>query len=157
MNEFCAKKLGEVLAFASVSLDTAKQGNKAMTVILGDSGLADFIDNNEKQIETINQIAAEYEVTDIVNKKLAGTGEKLKKMRDLYIGDEWDNPTELLEWSGFFEGAAIVHWQLVIGISRGLSNNTIDDLAQKTLTFRKALFTLVEKKLNEFGEAKSQL
>lgn len=157
MNEFCAKKLGEVLAFASVSLDTAERGHKAMVTILGDSGLADFIDNNKKQIETINQIANEYKVTDIVNKKLAGTGEKLKKMRDLYIGDEWDNPTELLEWSGFFEGAAIVHWQLVVGISRGLNNDTIGDLAQKTLIARQALFALVEKKLNEFGEAKSQL
>jgi hypothetical protein len=120
MNEFLAKKLGEVLAFAEVGIETFERGNTAMQTAYGVERVAQIIRDNKLHSETIRKIAQDNNVLEIVMKKLDGTGTKLRAMRDLYVGDQWDNPTELLEWSGFFEGAAMVHWALVLGGSEAL-------------------------------------
>lgn len=120
MNEFIAKKLGEVLAFAEVGKETCEKGRVAMEAAFGIERTAQITRDNTMHAETIRAIGKESGVLDIIEKKLAGTGSKLRAMRDLYIGDQWHNPTELLEWSGFFEGAAIVHWQLVLGAAETL-------------------------------------
>lgn len=154
-NEFSAKKLGEVLAFASLSLDTLNKARETLTETLGEDYVLQIESKNKNYIETINKITSENGVVEIVNKKLTGTGNKLKAMRDLYISDEWHNPTELLEWSGFFLGATIVHWQLVKGVAENLNNQTLKDLANDALNFHQALFDQSQKKLNQIGEEKS--
>ncbi len=155
MNEFSAKKLGEVLAFATVSLDTLKQGEVALQEAFGIDLTNELTQKNQGHIETINQIAEKYDATGIVNKKLEGTGTKLKRMRDTYIGDAWDNPTELLEWSGFFEGAAIVHWVLVAGLAETLNDQKIKNLANDALKLHRQLFEIAETKLNQHGKEQS--
>lgn len=113
MNEFIAKKLGEVLAFAVVGKETFEKGKDAFVSVLGKEVFDEMIVETTKRIAAIEALAMENNAEEIVNTKLAGTGRKLREMRDLYVADQWDNPTELLEWSGFFEGAAVVHWALV--------------------------------------------
>ncbi len=44
--------------------------------------------------------------------KVDKTSQKLHHMMDFYVGDEWDNPIEVLEWSSFFAGAAAAHCAL---------------------------------------------
>ena len=105
MNEFTAKKLGEVLAFATVGIETWEKGREAIESVFGED-TDRLIDASKKHRDTLGNIAESENVQDIVSKKLEGTGTKLRSMRDLYVGEEWHNPTELLEWSGFFEGAA---------------------------------------------------
>ncbi|MEX0918549.1 MAG: hypothetical protein WDZ85_01110 [Candidatus Paceibacterota bacterium] len=151
MNEFSAKKLGEVLAFATVSLETGEKGEVALREALGDDLFNDLIDRNQNYRQTINHLAEKYEVTGIVNKKLDGTGFKLRNMRDTYIGDDWDNPVEQLEWSGFFVGAAIVHWDLITGVAEKLNDEKITDLATDALAFHRRLFEIVENKLQDRG------
>jgi len=156
MNEFTAKKLGEVLAFATVSLETAKRAEIALKEAFGDDRLGEILEQNKQHIDIINNLAEENEVAEIVNKKLTGTGEKLRQMRDLYIGDEWGNPTELLEWSGFFEGAAIVHWDLVAGAGESLNNESLINLAKSALTLHREIFSHTEEKLNQYGQTKAK-
>src|SRR5690606_25418419 len=103
-----AKKLGEVLAFGFVLEDTIEKGEGALKEALGDE-LDSLIKGNKKHIESVKQIAEEKSVGEETLSKAEKTSEKLKAMRDLYVGDEWDNPVELMEWGGFFHGAAIVH------------------------------------------------
>src|SRR6266540_2655870 len=121
LNEFTARKLGEVLAFSRVGAETWKQAHPAFNV--PDSG-ADTISNLVRdlnaQAKQLEELAAEVEVAAITLTKAESTGNKLRQMRDLYIGDAWDNPAELLEWSGFFEGAAVVHWSLVVGAAESI-------------------------------------
>lgn len=163
MNEFAAKKLGEVLAFAIVGQETAERGAAAIKTGFGDE-LADrmkFV--NESHAETIRTIAAENGVTEIVEKKLESTGAKLRSMRDLYVGDQWDNPTELLEWSGFFEGAAVVHWALVQGAGETLAaadpskaHTDLVTLATAGKAFHDELFKTATEELHRTGNRKVQ-
>lgn len=155
MNEFTAKKLGEVLAFAVVSLETAEKAEKALKEAFGDDTFQNIVEENKKHIKIINTLAEENNISEIVNTKLAGTGNKLRQMRDLYIGDEWENPTELLEWSGFFEGAAIVHWDLVSGVGDALNNETLTNLANSALSLHREIFAQTEEGLKQHGKNKS--
>lgn len=120
MNEFVAKKLGEVLAFAEVGKETCERGKAAMEGAFGVERVAQIHRDNIAHADSIRIIAEKNSVEEIILKKLASTGQKLRAMRDLYVGDQWDNSTELLEWSGFFEGAAVVHWSLVLGAAETL-------------------------------------
>lgn len=155
MNEFSAKKLGEVFAFANISLNTAEKSKEALKETFGDELFTQIIDKNKKHIELINSIAINNNVQNIVNKKLEGTSKKLTEMRNLYIGDQWDNPIELLEWSGFFEGAAIVHWKLVSGVGKSLQKEEIITLSEEALYLHNELFEKAKEKLEEYGKNKA--
>jgi len=113
INEFIAKKLGEVLAFAEVGIETLERGQEGFASVLGKSAPEKMLETNKEHSALLKKIAADdKQFGSVTLAKSIKTGEKLRKMRDLYVGDEWDNGVELLEWSGFFEGAALVHWQL---------------------------------------------
>ncbi len=155
MNEFVAKKLGEVLAFAVVGKETFEKGKDAFVSVLGKEVLEDMIAETTKRVESIQAIATENQVQEIVNKKLEGTGKKLREMRDLYVAEQWDNPTELLEWSGFFEGAAIVHWALVEGIADALNHHTLKDLTKSAKEFHEMVLKNVEGELNGVGRKRA--
>ncbi len=154
MNEFTAKKLGEVLAFATVGLETFEIGQEALASVLGESDLSRFTADFDRHREILEQIAEKEEVSEIVQKKQEATETKLKAMRDLYIGEQWDNPTEILEWSGFFEGAAIVHWCLVDGAGQGTENVELMDLAEDATIVHKDLLEAIEELLRETGNRK---
>lgn len=126
MNEKLAKKLGEVLAFARAGIDTYKKGETALKEKLGNE-YSLFLEENEKFIKNINLIADSHEVGEIVTQKSEKTFEKLNKMRDMYIGDSWDDAIEIFEWSGFFHGAGMVHWGLVESAAR---KNNIEELVE---------------------------
>ncbi len=156
MNEFVAKKLGEVLAFAVVGKETFEKGKNALSSVLTPKVVEDMISNFSMHVEIIQKIAREEKVEGIVNKKLEGTGEKLRKMRDLYVGDQWDNSTELLEWSGFFEGAAIVHWSLVKGANETIKDSGLTKLAQDCMTLHEEILKKVSYLLHETGKNKAK-
>lgn len=152
MNEFTAKKLGEVLAFCQVGLETIGKGIDALESIYGKEGMTIMVTAIERQAKEIEEIAGGSEIT--LNKAQA-TGKKLGTMRDLYVGDEWDNPTELLEWSGFFEGAAIVHWELVMGSATGLGDHKLQTLASEAINFHKGLLSQSSEFLRTTGMARA--
>lgn len=152
INEFVAKKLGEVLAFNRVGADTIARGGAPLLAILGGERVSDINEKFRIHGEEIMRIATDAGVIDITLKKADATETKLKTMRDTYIGDAWDNPTEILEWSGFFEGAAIVHWALVIGCAQGLNHEGLMTLSEEGKNYHYELLEIVESELEAKGQ-----
>jgi hypothetical protein len=154
MNEFTARKLGEVLAFSRVGQDTFAKGREALvSEVL--PHLDDLITGLKEHAEKILEIADQAGMSEVTTKKAEATGQKLEAMRDMYVGDEWDNAAELLEWSGFFEGAAVVHWELVAGAGEALNDTAIQDLAQSGITFHTSLLNSVSDSIRALGTKKA--
>ncbi len=155
MNEFAAKKLGEVLAFCQVSSDTLSKGRQALVQTLGEERIMDMEEKNRMHGDEVMRIATDAGVIDVTLAKSKKTEEKLIKMRDLYVGDEWDNATELMEWSGFFEGAAVVHWALVRGIAEALNNEGLLILSEEGVNWHYELIELAEGELSSTGQSRA--
>lgn len=155
MNEFTGKKLGEVLAFSQVSSDTITMGRDALIQALGVEKVIDIEEKNRMHGDEIMRIATDGGVIDITLKKAEDTASKLIQMRDLYVAGKWDNATELMEWSGFFEGASIVHWALVRGIAEGLNNESLLILAEEAVNWHYELIEVAEGELASTGQSKS--
>ena len=119
MNEFTAKKLGEVLAFSIVGLELAERGGIAFASAIGEKMAAQFCAELKELADNAKQHG-----NDITTTKAEKTVIKLRSMMEAYIGDEWDNPVELLEWLSFFTGAGSAHWALVHGAA--VSNNLVE-------------------------------
>ncbi len=156
MNEYTAKKLGEVLAFAEVGIDTLQKGEVAIKESLGEEKFEEFVADNKDQIEAIKEIAEGNEVLEAVEKKAEATGEKLRKMREIYIKeDDWNDSAELMEWHGFFEGAALVHWSLIEGVGEKTENAKIISLVEDGKDLHSIFLGEVENALKEIGKNKS--
>ncbi len=108
MNEFTAKKLGEVQAFARIGLELAERGCDAFQSALGMEQAQKFV-NDMGALES----ASTNHGTEITATKAEATTAKLRTMMEQYIGDEWDNPVELLEWMSFYAGSGSAHAALV--------------------------------------------
>ncbi len=158
MNEFAAKKLGEVLAFCQIGQETLEKARDGFVRDVDGGGekvdkvMADLSDHADK----IEVLANKAGVADITLPKAEATGNKLRAMRDMYIGDEWDNPTEVLEWTGFFEGAAVVHWAVVEGAADSLSLDELKELAQAGKAYHEDMLKTVSDLLQGIGHKKAQ-
>lgn len=155
INEFIAKKLGEVLAFTRVSTDTIARGRSALVAALGEEKVMDIEEKDRIHGEEVIRVATDAGVIDTTLAKADKTEAKLKQMRDLYVGDQWDNATELMEWSGFFEGAAVVHWALVRGAAEGINDEGLLILAQEAVNYHYELIELAESELGSTGQSKA--
>jgi hypothetical protein len=152
MNEFVGKKLGELLAFNRVGTDTYEKGRQALVEALGEQQVVDIEEKNRLHGDEIMRLATEGGVIDITLAKATATEEKLKKMRDLYVADQWTNATELMEWSGFFEGAAVVHWALMRGAAEGMNDNTLLALTEEGVNWHYDMIELAEGHLENIGQ-----
>jgi len=155
MNEFVGKKLGELLAFNRVGTDTYEKGRASLVIALGGEKFLDVEEKNRMHGEKIMRLATEGGVIDVTLAKATATEEKLKSMRDLYVADQWDNPTELMEWSGFFEGAAIVHWALMRGAAEGLNHEGLLALTEEGVNWHYEMLEMAEGHLETIGQSKS--
>jgi len=155
MNEFCAKKLGEVMAFAKVGIETFEKGNEGFLKLFTEIKIADLKKENQEHISAIEEQVNDKDVSDTTLKKNEATSVKLIAMRDLYVKDEWHNPAELCEWLGFFEGAAVVHWTLVKGVAEGLGDKNLEELADRAIIFHEEILKTVSLCLYNIGKEKS--
>jgi hypothetical protein len=155
INETVAKKLGEVLAFNRVGEDTIAKGRTALTTALGEEKVMDMEEKFRIHGEGIIQFATEQAAIDTVLAKSAKTEEKLKTMRNLYIGEKWDDAIELLEWSGFFEGAAVVHWAFIRGASEALNDEMLMTFSEEGKNYRYELLEMAESELEAKGQDKA--
>jgi hypothetical protein len=154
INEFTAKKLGEVLAFSFVGTWIFEQGKTALLAVFPDS-YSELLQSFSNHENLLRQFASEARTEAITFPKSQKTGDKLQAMAQLYIGEEWDNSAELLEWLGFFEGAALVHWHLVFGAARSLSLPQLVDLASSAITFHSDLFQMVSSQIEAYASTKA--
>ncbi len=157
INEFVAKKIGEVLAFTQVAADTIEKGRGALVEVLGVERVSDMAEKNRIHGEELIRIATDGGAIDTTLAKAEKTADKLMQMRDLYVGDQWDNATELMEWSGFFEGAAVVHWALVRGAAEAMNEEGLLILAQEGVNYHYELLELAESELGSVGQTKSTI
>lgn len=149
MNEFVAKKLGEVLAFSRVGLECQERGGDAFISAIKDTS----------QFDTDLQAfagAVESRADDITTVKAEKTVEKLRGMMEAYIGDEWDNPTELLEWLSFFLGSAAAHWSLVAGAASAIEDQDLVEVAERAVSFYKLQLETVMSNLREVGMTRAK-
>lgn len=155
MNEFTAKKLGEVLAFCRAFDSTFEKGKDALSSLLNED--YSTLRNQIKSYgETIEALAISLGNEEITFTKAEKTKTKLLSMAELYIGDEWNNPAELLEWFGFFEGAAIIHWKLVLGSANALLNNELKLLADNNIEFHKKLLDRFGSLIQDYATIKAK-
>lgn len=152
MNEFVAKKLGEVLAFTRVGQNTIDTGRTALVATIGEEEVADMEEKFRIHGEELLRVATEAGTVDIVLEKATKTEEKLVAMRELYIAGQWDNATEIMEWSGFFVGAAIVHWALVRGAAEGMNDENLLTLSEEGIHWNYELLERVESELESKGQ-----
>ncbi len=155
MNEFVGKKLGELLAFSRIGTETYEKGRPALVTALTEETVTDVEEKNRMHAEEIIRIATEGGVIDITQTKATTTEAKLRSMRDLYVADQWDNATELMEWSGFFEGAAIVHWALMRGAAAGTGNDELLALTEEGVNWHYEMIELAEGHLESIGTDKA--
>lgn len=154
MNEYTAKKLGEVSAFAHVALDLYARAGIAMREARGNEvGLV--VTHNSAHHERLRAIAKEGGISDIMEAKEKKTVAKITGLMEMYIGDQWENPIEVFEWLGFFEGACLVHWSLVAGMAQSLHHGEIAVLSQEAVNFHTQELAQVQGYLERYGEQKA--
>lgn len=139
MNEHMWKKLGEVKAFAVATNEFLTRGQKGFAVedIFSADDIKELAEAALRHSKRIDEIAEADDASDIVDAKAEATGKKLSDMQNRYLADEddWQDPMELLEWSGFFFGGAVIHWNLIRGASESIHNPDLTALAEGGFNF----------------------
>lgn len=154
MNEFVGKKLGEVLAFSNLGVELFERGEEALQDTFPEfKGIKEAFG---RQADEVKQLSEAGGVGEVTMTKSEATGEKLRGMMETYIGDEWDNTAELLEWMGFFEGAAAVHWKLVEGAADSLGDSELRELAQDGIKLHHDLLHQAQEAIAGVGADKAK-
>jgi hypothetical protein len=149
MNEFTAKKCGEVLAFAQVGQEILNRAD-GLEDVLGES----TVKTMQEQLKTFEGellTVLEDHHLEIAENKAVATGKKLIDLAERYIGDEWDNPVEVMEWLGFFEGAAVVHCSVIEGAATALALSDLLPLATRMKEFHHQTLHGVDTALQQAG------
>ena len=155
MTEKTAKKIGEAYAFAKVLSDTFESNTKVMIELLGDHGES-ILEVTRVQKEELADIAEEFNMSEIVLPKAERTGLKIAKMGDMYVGDDWDDVAEVLEWMSFFIGGAIVHWQLITGSAKEMNHDHFGNIAGVGTEYYATLMSQLREHSIVIGKARAQ-
>lgn len=150
MNEFTARKLGEVVAFSNVGLELAERSGDAFTTAMGEKMAIQF----REELKGFADIATQHG-TDVTTEKAEKTTTKLRAMMEWYIGDEWNNPVEVLEWLSFFTGSGAAHWALVSGVAQAEQLSDLEVQAIQAKDRYHAYLHHVIETLTETGKSRS--
>lgn len=160
MNEHMWKKLGEVKAFAGACIDFLDRGRMGFVEagVFSNDEINQFIEKNESHIEHIDEIASEANESDTVDKKSEATGEKLADMQERYLSgeDDWEDGMELLEWSGFFFGGAVVHWNLMRGASEAIHEADLTALVESGTAFHTQMLDTVAESVHDLAKEEAE-
>lgn len=151
MNEFVAKKIGEVMAFSKVGVELLDKGELA--AVFGDATVDNMKQQLQQEYDDLLRAAGDFK--DTAKSKSEKTAEKLHKLANTYVGDEWDNPVEVMEWLGFFEGAAIVHCSLIQGAAAKIGLSELTVLATQARGLHHDALEAVSACLREAGAQKA--
>lgn len=152
MPEYLAKKLGEVLAFAQVGSETLGKGKEALEGVFRQEELKVLYNTHEEQAKRLGKLIQPAGQLETARAKAALTANKLRSMRDLYLKDQWDEAIEILDWLGFFEGAAIVHWALVRGSAQQAGSQDLAELAQQALEFHRSFLEQITSAVGKLAQ-----
>lgn len=151
MNEFIAKKMGEVLAFCQVGQETLTLGQAGLAKVFSNTALTESLSYYDMQAQALSGAIVDNNFKEVMLKKAEATSQKLRTMRDGYVQNAWDDSAEVLEWLGFFEGAAIIHWSLVQGASEQMKNFDLLSLCNKGIKFHQDFLQEVTKAVKSYG------
>ncbi|PIT92488.1 MAG: hypothetical protein COU08_02150 [Candidatus Harrisonbacteria bacterium CG10_big_fil_rev_8_21_14_0_10_42_17] len=153
MNEKTAKKIGEAYAFAQVC-DELYQKTPGVLEDLLDTHARDISEKTREQRKKLETVSEE--VKEIVLAKAEKTSKKITTMGNLYVGDDWDDPAEVLEWLSFFLGGAIIHWQLIKGSASERENREFETIANEGVQYYTTLFETTRNKAEAIGHARAK-
>lgn len=148
MNEFTVKKLAEVQAFIQTGKTICEKGNSYAGTA---SQVVAIIEATDK-VELAAAIPEDHK--ELFSAKVEKTNEKLQKMMDLYVGDEWDNPVEVLEWTSFFAGAGAAH----AGLTKSATESSNPDISKSLGSLEQAYKDMLDEvidNLQSFASSKS--
>jgi hypothetical protein len=156
MTEKTAKKIGEAYAFAQVLLDTFESNIEVMTELFGNHADS-ILEITRIQQEELADIASENDMLEIVLPKADKTTMKITSMGEMYVGNDWDDVAEVLEWMSFFVGGAIVHWQLITGSANEMNHDHFGNVAGVGTEYYATLMTQLREYSILVGKARAQV
>lgn len=155
MTEKIAKKIGEAYAFSEV-LNNLKEANGAVITDLVSEEIATKISSATESHKTqLLEVISSGELAEIVTTKAAKTGAKITEMGEFYVGDDWDDAAEVLEWLSFFVGAAIIHWRLILGAAKKMEHAEFEKVSAEGVEFYEKVFEVLKTRAEKIGEDRS--
>ena len=154
MNEKITKKIGEAYAFAQVFETTFSNNEAVVTELIGEAASA-VVEATSGQKASLATICEQAGTTDILMLKVEKTAEKITRMGEMYVGDDWDDAAEVLEWLSFFVGGAIVHWELIAGAGAAMGHSAMVRIASEGVTYYEDLMSQLKVAANEVGVKRS--
>lgn len=140
MDEKLANKTGEVKAFTELAYTFFGKNKKILGKPFDRTFALMFTRDLELLSNRINDFSNKNTYKRVIDLKTEKTTKKLISMSENYIGSSWDDPLELCEWLGFFAGAAIVHWNLVKGLSIRLGENELSSICDQGIKINNYFF-----------------
>ena len=154
MNEKITKKIGEAYAFAEVLEATFTANVAVMTELLGPVA-ANVLATAGEQKAALHAMCDAAGTTDILLPKVEKTSAKITKMGEMYVGDDWDDSAEVLEWLSFFVGGAIVHWQLIAGAGVAMDDEMLTDAATSGVVYYSSIMDQLKGSAVLIGQERS--
>lgn len=139
MKKVLAKKLGEVCAFAKISLDTYTRGEEALTKVFDTDYIKEIQHTNEETVSQLEEFMNNQDQKSVFENYSNTAEKKITEMRRIYLEDKWNETDEVLEWLGFVEGSAAVHWSLVEELSAEEGLSQFDTIAAKMKSYHTQL------------------
>jgi len=125
-----------------------------MTELLGATA-GTVLSTMAEQKAALHAICDAADTTDVLLPKVEKTVTKITNMGEMYVGHEWDDAAEVLEWMSFFVGGAIVHWQLIAGAGAAMNDEMLTDAATSGVVYYEALMTQLKQAAIVVGEERS--
>lgn len=154
MNEKITKKVGEASAFAQVLEATYQANEKVMKELLGEQA-ATVVKTAGSQMTALNSICDEAGTVSVLVPKVEKTADKITRMGEMYVGDDWDDSAEVLEWMSFFVGGAIVHWQLIAGAGTEMEHTALNRIASEGVLYYEGLMDQLKVSATAVGAERS--
>lgn len=154
MNEKITKKVGEASAFAQVLEATYQANEKVMKELLGKQASA-VVKTAGSQMTALKSICDEAGTMSTLGPKVEKTADKITRMGEMYVGDDWADSAEVLEWMSFFVGGAIVHWQLVTGAAEEMGHTAMNRIAGEGVLYYEGLMEQLKAAATKVGAERS--
>lgn len=155
MNPFILEKIGEVLALARVGSDTCIKGKAAFEKILDTEEVSTLHESFIQLEKDILIFEFDTDERTVIDNSAKEAEIKITSMRDTYVDGQWDAEDEVLEWMGFYTGAALVHWELLAGTADAIVHVELQELSYSALDLYQDIFVSDEEFLREIGSARS--
>lgn len=157
MNDFTAKKLGEVFAFVELVIDTQQKGKDGFLQAIDQATYDNFVAEATALRDRIGAAPQEFDKDQVMKEKSARTLAKITKARDEYINGSWDDPIELYEWLSFNAGAGTGHASEVAGAAKAMGNDKLLELNEDATRFFDTLLETCKTYLHQAGQDKATL